>query len=284
MIVFLLLGLSISSLVGHPAPSTDLSDPLCSTLKTLGRSLEYARFQGSLCVDSEPRTNCTTASLQVLKKCLDGAEVDPKCLELEHTNFTEVDDKACFCGGLVEYSEMLTSVEALLCEDKSSNNLERTGFGWCPQNWFDILAESFLGPRSWKCYYLSREKKNWYDARQYCRSHGADLVSIESEELDVKMNNLIKLHELDNCGMECQVWIGGLKIDGPWKAGSTGGWYWIGPNRPLKWKWALRKGYTNFRSGEPSQGWGESCLATRWFNQWNDHGCNSALYFICEKI
>ena len=86
MIVFLLLGLIISSLVGHPAPSTDLSDPLCSTLKTFGQSLEDARLHGNMCVDSELRTNCTTESLEVLKKCLDldGAEVNTKCLEVEH--------------------------------------------------------------------------------------------------------------------------------------------------------------------------------------------------------
>ena len=35
-------------------------------------------------------------------------------------NLTEVDDKACFCGGLVKYSEMLTSVEALLCSSHLS--------------------------------------------------------------------------------------------------------------------------------------------------------------------
>merc|ERR1719500_173784 len=28
---------------------------------------------------------------------------------------TEVDNQACFCGGLVEYSKMLSSVESLLC-------------------------------------------------------------------------------------------------------------------------------------------------------------------------
>ena len=35
-------------------------------------------------------------------------------------NLTEVDDKACFCGELVKYSEMLTSVEALLCSSHLS--------------------------------------------------------------------------------------------------------------------------------------------------------------------
>merc|ERR1719154_819133 len=66
-------------------------------------------------MDSDPRTECTTASLEVLKKCLNGVEVDRECLEEAHKTLTQVDNQACFCGGLVEYSEMVTSVEALLC-------------------------------------------------------------------------------------------------------------------------------------------------------------------------
>merc|ERR1719154_617911 len=117
MILLLLLSVSTSSLFGHPTPyhSHGTSEGLCRSLKMLRLSLKDARNHGSLCVDSKRKTECTTASLEVLKKCLDGArEFDPECLEEAHTNLTE-DKKACFCGGLVEFHEMLNSVEALLC-------------------------------------------------------------------------------------------------------------------------------------------------------------------------
>jgi len=115
MILLLLLSMSMTFLLGHPAPSDDHSEALCSTLRMLGQSLKDARLHGSMCMDSDPRTECTTASLEVLKKCLNGVEVDRDCLEEAHKTLTEVDNQACFCGGLVEYSEMLSSVESLLC-------------------------------------------------------------------------------------------------------------------------------------------------------------------------
>merc|ERR1719154_449630 len=117
MILLLLLSVSTSPLFGHPTPSHShgTSEALCRSLKMLRLSLKDARNHGSLCVDSKRKTECTTASLEVLKKCLDGArEFDPECLEEAHTNLTE-DNKACFCGGLVQFHEMLNSVEAFLC-------------------------------------------------------------------------------------------------------------------------------------------------------------------------
>ena len=34
-------------------------------------------------------------------------------------------DKNCFCGGLAKFSEMLISVQALLCEAQGSSNQNR---------------------------------------------------------------------------------------------------------------------------------------------------------------
>jgi len=118
MILLLLLTLSISSLFGLPATfGNPPSDPACDALRTVADSLTGARIYGSLCADSMPKTGCTTASLELLKKCLDGIHVDQDCLDRMHTNLTEgsMDDQDCFCGGLVKFSEMLTSVGVLLC-------------------------------------------------------------------------------------------------------------------------------------------------------------------------
>jgi len=134
MILLLLLTLSISSLFGLPATfGNPPSDPACDALRTVADSLTGARIYGSLCADSIPKTECTTASLEVLKNCLDGIHVDQDCLDRMHTNLTEVsmDDQDCFCGGLVKFSDMLTSVKALLCieEDEVRAGMESFGSG-----------------------------------------------------------------------------------------------------------------------------------------------------------
>merc|ERR1719154_969161 len=140
MILLLLLSVSTSSLFGHPTPthSHGTSEALCRSLKMLRLSLKDARNHHSLCVDSKRKTDCTTASLEVLKKCLDGgSEFDGECLEEAHMNLLTEDNKACFCGGLVEFHEMLNSVEALLCmkdanvhaneEEKRQGNADYNG-------------------------------------------------------------------------------------------------------------------------------------------------------------
>jgi len=139
MVLILLLTLSISSLSGHPTTSSNQPSgsalnhlpstvtASCYALSTFADSLEEARSYGSLCVDSMPKTECTTASLEILKKCLDGdgIHVDRVCLEEVHSKLTEVsmDNHDCFCGGLVKFSDMLTSVEALLCPDENQGRV-----------------------------------------------------------------------------------------------------------------------------------------------------------------
>jgi len=131
MILLLLLTLSISSLFSLPATlGNPPSEPACDALNTVADSLNGARIYGSLCADSMPKSECTTASLEVLKKCLDGIHVDQDCLDRMHTSLTEaevsMDDHNCFCGGLVKFSDMLTSVKALLCLEEDE---VRAGMG-----------------------------------------------------------------------------------------------------------------------------------------------------------
>merc|ERR1719154_690115 len=128
MILLLLLSVSMSSLFGHPTPSHShgTSEALCRSVEMLRLSLNDARNHGSLCVDSKRKTECTIASLEILK-CLDGgSEFDRECLEEAHTNLIE-DTKAWFCGGLVEFHEMLNSVVALLCTVHANEEENRQG-------------------------------------------------------------------------------------------------------------------------------------------------------------
>jgi len=127
--LFLMLSLSVCSLSGHPRAKRSSSyhgagdegnadaEELCRTVKSLEQSLKSALVDQEvpLCVDSKPEMECTPASIEILKKCLIGVKVNGKCLHDIYENLAE--DKACFCGGIVNFSEMLTSVEALLCAD-----------------------------------------------------------------------------------------------------------------------------------------------------------------------
>ena len=98
------LSLSTSSLFGHPSSSIDQSEPSsCKILKSFEQSLEIASPSCSLCLDSEINSEnfswisqefiildivlgeCTTASMELLKTCLDGITVDPECYKELHT-------------------------------------------------------------------------------------------------------------------------------------------------------------------------------------------------------
>ena len=116
-----MLTISISSLFSHPKanshqhPDEEYAEPTCRTLRRFKQSLKSALppEEGPLCEDSQSIGKCTTLSLVIVKKCLDIIQVDQKCILKIYENLSE--DEACFCGGLLKLLEMITSVEALLC-------------------------------------------------------------------------------------------------------------------------------------------------------------------------
>ena len=57
-----------------------------------------------------------------------------------------MDDKACFCGGLAKFSQMLTSVEAILCEAQDRAGAGRLFFASGRKNWFGHWLG--FGPKS----------------------------------------------------------------------------------------------------------------------------------------
>ena len=100
MIAFLILALSISFISGHPAGADQ--DPACKTLQRFEKSLISAvtqKEEGPYCMDSQAKSKrvvkptvpvlCksfsfsaeyTSASLEIVKQCLKGVEVDKDCL------------------------------------------------------------------------------------------------------------------------------------------------------------------------------------------------------------
>ncbi|XP_029730572.2 collectin-10 [Aedes albopictus] len=125
-----------------------------------------------------------------------------------------------------------------------------------------------------KRYYLSIFfKANWFKALQYCRYHGMQLASIQSQEENDRLEKYVKDY--------------GLAAEHFWTSGTDlaeeGSFFWISNGRPLS--------FTNWNAGEPNNfryenGEEEHCLEL-WNRdgkglKWNDTPCSFETYFICE--
>ncbi|XP_035787112.1 C-type lectin 37Db-like isoform X1 [Anopheles albimanus] len=125
-----------------------------------------------------------------------------------------------------------------------------------------------------KRYYLSIFfKANWFKALQYCRFHGMQLASIQSQEENDRLEKYVKDY--------------GLATEHFWTSGTDlaeeGNFFWISNGRPLS--------FTNWNAGEPNNfryenGEEEHCLEL-WNRdgkglKWNDTPCSFETYFICE--
>ncbi|XP_067333131.1 CD209 antigen-like protein A isoform X2 [Channa argus] len=81
----------------------------------------------------------------------------------------------------------------------------------CPEGWMRFGCS---------CYFMSTEKKSWYQSRSFCLSRGSDLVIINSKEEQKIVSELSK---------NAESWIGlwteqpdsGGKYQGKWVDGST---------------------------------------------------------------
>ncbi|MEQ2252848.1 hypothetical protein ILYODFUR_026015 [Ilyodon furcidens] len=109
-------------------------------------------------------------------------------------------------------------------------------------------------------YYVSKTEKNWHESRRYCRSVGADLMVINSNDKQSFAN-----------GFNKYMWIGltDLETEGTWK--------WVDGT-------TLTSGY--FNDGEPNGNTNENCGNIKRYGDlksWNDETCSKSLNWICEK-
>ncbi|XP_058977482.1 perlucin-like protein [Musca domestica] len=116
---------------------------------------------------------------------------------------------------------------------------------------------------------VDEDNYNWYEALTACATRGLSLVSIQSEE---KQNALVDV----------------LK-----KTGKM--FYWIGavgtyiPNGGLVFRW-INDGeefdYTNWRPSEPNGRGNENCVHLDRHNyRWNDNNCRTnKMALVCEEI
>ncbi|XP_062386718.1 C-type lectin domain family 4 member F-like [Sardina pilchardus] len=110
-------------------------------------------------------------------------------------------------------------------------------------------------------YYISTTNKSWDDARQHCKSTGADLVTINSQEEQEFVSSFNK-----------EVWIGlsDVNVEGQWR--------WV-DDSPLTTKfWA---------KDQPNSYKGEQDCVKLWLSppleNWNDEKCSIVHQWICEK-
>lgn len=110
-------------------------------------------------------------------------------------------------------------------------------------------------PTGQKTYILSDEKMTWADAQDYCRTHHTDLAMIESPEENAAMAS-----------------VQGLNVA------------WIGLYR-VAWMWSDKSNssFTNWKSGEPDNFFGQFCVAENLQNDWLDQSCNNKNPFFCQQ-
>ncbi|XP_042549781.1 CD209 antigen-like protein E [Dipodomys spectabilis] len=123
----------------------------------------------------------------------------------------------------------------------------------CPWDWI-----SFQG----HCYFLSNSQRNWHDSVTACQEVEAQLVSIESDEEQIFLQQTSK--------KKGYTWIGLSDLN------QEAAWVWV-DGSPLSNR--LKK-YWN--KGQPNNNGGQDCVEFRG-EGWNDSNCDNKKFWICKK-
>ncbi|KAJ8975403.1 hypothetical protein NQ317_001943 [Molorchus minor] len=110
----------------------------------------------------------------------------------------------------------------------------------------------------------------YFQAYQYCRYHGMQLVTISSQA----ENDFLE-RELEKLGKH-SFWTSGSKLS------DENNWSWMSTGNPIT--------YINWYPGEPNnvKDDKEDCIEMRSLDdkglKWNDAGCSNRFNFICERF
>ncbi|CAG0893583.1 unnamed protein product [Cyprideis torosa] len=153
---------------------------------------------------------------------------------------------------------------------------------------------------SWRHPRTRDEKVDWLDARNICRRHCMDLVSLETPQENNLIRNVIETDRIP------YIWTSGRKCDfggcdrADLKPTIVNGWFWSGSgakifpsNRRFAGTWSHTGGARRPQpdNREPTDGSGfgeqESCIAilNNFYNDgvvWHDVGCSHKKHFVCE--
>lgn len=113
------------------------------------------------------------------------------------------------------------------------------------------------------CYEYFFMKESWIGARLKCQALSGDLARVDDSLSASVLSSLVP-------SAFPEAWLLGTDAE------TEGTWTWAGP--PLS--------YTQWRSGEPSNGGGnENCMVmiANAGGSWDDRACNTTLSYICER-
>ncbi|VDI30464.1 C-type lectin domain family 4 member D [Mytilus galloprovincialis] len=114
------------------------------------------------------------------------------------------------------------------------------------------------------CYYLSKEKKSWFEAERYCRTEYSSLVTINDDNENNWLMSKLKANNV------MSAWIGATDCD-------SDKWIWSSTFAPIK--------YSNWHSSEPNGYTKENCAAIykKYNGKWIDGMCKYKSVFVCKR-
>ncbi|XP_061170431.1 hepatic lectin-like [Saccostrea echinata] len=137
-----------------------------------------------------------------------------------------------------------------------------SGLSICDPGWFQFEDH---------CYFKSKEKLTWSNARLQCERGGGYLVEIESMKENDWIINKLTPAQCTIHWILCVIWIGATdqEVDGQF--------IWDGSREKLN--------FINWRSGEPNNyQQQEDCAVVNYpSGEWCDFPCSDKHYYICEK-
>ncbi|XP_033965484.1 CD209 antigen-like protein A [Pseudochaenichthys georgianus] len=136
----------------------------------------------------------------------------------------------------------------------------------CPERWRKLNCS---------CYVLSTEKASWQQSRDNCRSGGADLVILDSNEELMFLDSMIRESQTNYNMINGDTWIGLSDTE------KEGTWKWV-DTTPLN----LTHLDILWNEGQPDNGGGsfeEDCAYINPATWLDDRSCWENLLWICEK-
>uniref|UniRef100_A0A1L8DQB7 Putative c-type lectin n=1 Tax=Nyssomyia neivai TaxID=330878 RepID=A0A1L8DQB7_9DIPT len=121
---------------------------------------------------------------------------------------------------------------------------------------------------------VSKIRKNWFDALDYCKNKGMTLATVRGRRENRELTNALR-----NSPAATHHWIGGIRHP------NENFYRWIHNNNKIE-----TTGYTNWQPGEPNFGRGIELCMEYWNDpkkkiewKWNDNDCKQEQIFVCEK-
>jgi len=119
----------VGSLSAHPKGHLRGGDEeiTCRGIQEL-RKAPLAILSDLDCHENYSEDECAASTMDVLKFCIDGLDIDVDCVERAFEDDLDEDTQKCFCGELGNFVNMLHNLEMLVCSGgKSADSSDQRG-------------------------------------------------------------------------------------------------------------------------------------------------------------